>query len=172
MNNVASLQILFSFLVPFLNIAFLLSYLWFLFRENWRSHQLEKSILIIWTLKQLLQIIPTEKTYLKKIFSKVSFPRMLEISAQLDFAFFFFFLCMCACFISLIQLDWTNECYTYWTCNRKSNTTGSYRFSERACWIWSCKTLVTLSGNWLCLIAHIGPSFKLNLTWFNAKFKL
>lgn len=99
MNNVASLQILFSFLVPFLNIAFLLSYLWFLFRENWRSHQLEKSILIIWTLKQLLQIIPTEKTYLKKIFSKVSFPRRLEISAQLDFAIFF-----CACVHALFHL--------------------------------------------------------------------
>lgn len=171
MNNVASLQILFSFLVPFLNIAFLLSYLWFLFRENWRSHQLEKSILIIWTLKQLLQIIPTEKTYLKKIFSKVSFPRRLEISAQLDFAFFFFF---CACVHVLFHLFNLIELMNaiYWTCNRKSNTTGSYWFFERTCWIRSCKTLVTLSGNWLCLIAHIGPSFKLNLTWFNAKFKL
>lgn len=99
MNSVASLQFLFSFLVSFLSITCLLSYLWFLFRENWRSHQLEKSILISWTLKQLLQIIPTEKTYLKKIFSKVSFPRRLEISAQLDFAIFF-----CACVHALFHL--------------------------------------------------------------------
>lgn len=137
--------------------------LWFLFREIWRSQQLERSILIIWTLKPLLQTIPTGKIYLRKILSKVSFWGRLKISALHFFGILFRVRVLNVLF--LLWVDCTNECCINWTCYRKSNTIGSYWLLERACWIWSCKTLVTLSGS-------LGLSCFLQCPIFETKFWL
>lgn len=155
---VVQIHLFFWLLFLMLNLLFL-SYFWFLFRGSQRSRQLVKNIFIVGILKQLLQTIHTGKIYLRKILSEVSFHILLsKWGANLCWTYnavISVIVCVRVLFLSF-KLKLLIDICINWTYNRKSNTVGFNWFFKRACWIWSCKTLVTLPGN---------QNFKLYIVW-------